>query len=295
MTHATLKRSLLIPLLTMVAILVSRDGVRAQSDNEGLDLSIELVDPKVLRVCADPRNLPFSNEKGEGFENKLAEFLATKLQKKIDYMYFPQATGFVRMTLGAHRCDVIMGFPQGDDLVQGTNPYYRTAYALVSKQNSGLDDVTTLEDARLKGKHIGIVAGTPPATNMAVNGLMTNAKPYPLMIDTRVDSSAEAMINDLNKGDIDAAILWGPMAGFYAKKASPPLHVTPLVKEKTGPQLVYRIGMGVRRADQNWKRLLNRLIQENQPEINKILFDYGLPLLDENNQPITAETATKSP
>jgi quinoprotein dehydrogenase-associated probable ABC transporter substrate-binding protein len=295
MTHATLKRSLLIPLLATVAILVSRDGVRAQSDNEGLDLSIELVDPKVLRVCADPRNLPFSNEKGEGFENKLAEFLATKLQKKIDYMYFPQATGFVRMTLGAHRCDVIMGFPQGDDLVQGTNPYYRTAYALVSKQNSGLDDVTTLEDARLKAKHIGIVAGTPPATNMAVNGLMTNAKPYPLMIDTRVDSSAEAMINDLNKGDIDAAILWGPMAGFYAKKASPPLHVTPLVKEKTGPQLVYRIGMGVRRADQNWKRLLNRLIQENQPEINKILFDYGLPLLDENNQPITAETATKSP
>src|ERR1700727_473316 len=295
MTYASPKRCLLIPLLTMVAILSSADVVRAQSENEGLDLSIELVDPKVLRVCADPRNLPFSNEKGEGFENKLAEFLATKLQKKIDYMYFPQATGFVRMTLGAHRCDVIMGFPQGDDLVQGTNPYYRTAYARVSKQNSGLDDVTTLEDARLKGKHIGIVAGTPPATNMAVNGLMTNAKPYPLMIDTRVDSSRVGMINDLNKGDIDAAILWGPMAGFYAKKASPQLHVTPLVKEKTGPQLVYRIGGGVRRADQNWKRLLNRLIQENQGEINKILSDSGLPLLDENNQPITVETATKSP
>jgi quinoprotein dehydrogenase-associated probable ABC transporter substrate-binding protein len=295
MTYASLKRCLLIPLLTMIAILVSRDCVRAQSGNEGLDLSIELVDPKVLRVCADPRNLPFSNEKGEGFENKLAELFAAKLQKKIDYMYFPQATGFVRMTLGAHRCDVIMGFPQGDDLVLGTNPYYRTAYALIAKQNSGLDDVTTLEDARLKGRRIGIVAGTPPATNMAVNGLMTSAKPYPLMIDTRVDSSAEAMINDLNKGEIDAAILWGPMAGFYARKASPPLHVTPLVNEKTGPQLVYRIGMGVRRADQNWKRLLNRLIQENQPEINKILFDYGVPLLDENSQPITAEAATKSP
>jgi quinoprotein dehydrogenase-associated probable ABC transporter substrate-binding protein len=294
MTHATLKRSLLMPLLTMVTILVGGDCVRAQSDNEGLDLSIELVDPKVLRVCADPRNLPFSNEKGEGFENRLAELLAAKLQKTIDYMYFPQATGFVRMTLGAHRCDVIMGFPQGDDLVQGTNPYYRTAYALVSKQNSGLEDVTVLEDARLKGKHIGIVAGTPPATNMAVNGLMANAKPYPLMIDTRVDSSAEAMINDLNKGEIDAAILWGPMAGFYAKKANPPLHVAPLVNEKTGPQLVYRIGMGVRRADQNWKRLLNRLIQENQPEINKILVEYGVPLLDENNRSIALETA-KSP
>ena len=230
MTYATLKRYLFIPLLTVAAMLVGPDCVRAQTDKEGLDLSIELVDPKVLRVCADPRNLPFSNEKGEGFENKLAEFLAAKLQKKIDYMYFPQATGFVRMTLGAHRCDVIMGFPQGDDLVQGTNPYYRTAYALVSKQGSGLDDVTTLDDARLKGKHIGIVAGTPPATNMAVNGLMSNAKPYPLMIDTRFDSSAEAMIDDLNKGEIDAAILWGPMAGFYAKKSNPPLHVTPLVQ-----------------------------------------------------------------
>jgi quinoprotein dehydrogenase-associated probable ABC transporter substrate-binding protein len=305
MTHAPLKRSLLkpaplkpyllIPLLAVAALVAGADRVRAQSDNEGQDLSIELVDPKVLRVCADPRNLPFSNQKGEGFENKLAELFAAKLQKKIDYMYFPQATGFVRMTLGAHRCDVIMGFPQGDDLVQGTNPYYRTAYALISKPGSGLEDVAELKDPRLKGKHIGIVAGTPPATNMAVNGLMSDAKPYPLMIDTRVDSSAEAMINDLNKGDIDAAILWGPMAGFYAKKSDPPLHVTPLVHEKSGPQMVYRIGMGVRRADQNWKRQLNRLIQENQGEINKILIGYGVPLLDENNQSITVETATKSP
>jgi len=284
-----------MPLLATAATVACRDVARAQGANEGRDLSIELVDPKVLRVCADPRNLPFSNEKGEGFENKLAEFFAAKLEKKLDYTYFPQATGFVRVTLGAHRCDVIMGFPQGDDLVQGTNPYYRTAYALISRQGSGLDDVDTLEDTRLKGKHIGVVAGTPPATNMAAAGLMSTAKPYPLMIDTRVDSSAEAMINDLNKGDIDAGILWGPMAGFYAKKANPPLHVTSLVKEKTGHQLVYRIGMGVRRADQNWKRQLNRLIQENQPAINKILLDYGVPLLDENNQPIGMETATKSP
>ncbi|WMT79027.1 substrate-binding domain-containing protein [Bradyrhizobium sp. Ash2021] len=285
---------MLVSLLAIAATLVSRDICRAQTSESG-DLSIELVDPKVLRVCADPRNLPFSNEKGEGFENKLAEFFAEKLQKKLDYMYFPQATGFVRMTLGSHRCDVIMGFPQGNDLAQGTNPYYRTAYALVVKQRSGLEDVATLEDERLKGKHIGIVAGTPPATNMAVNGLMMNAKPYPLMIDTRFDSSAEAMIGDLQKGEIDAAVLWGPMAGFYAKNASPALHVTPLVKETTGPKLAYRIGMGVRPADQNWKRQLNRLIQENQPAINKILLDFGVPLLDENDRPIGAETATKSP
>jgi len=294
MTNAALRRWLLISLLAFIVLLIDREVSRAQT-TDGTDLSIELVDPKVLRVCADPRNLPFSNEKGEGFENKLGELFAEKLQKKLDYMYFPQATGFVRMTLAAHRCDVIMGFPQGDDLVQGTNPYYRTAYALVAKQGSGLDDVATLEDARLKDKRIGIVAGTPPATNMAVAGLMANASPYPLMIDPRFDSSSAAMIKDLMSGEIDAGVLWGPMAGYYAKQASPPLHVTPLVKETSGPRLAFRIGMGVRPADQNWKRQLNRLIQENQPAINKILLDFGVPLLDENDKPITAETTTKQP
>jgi quinoprotein dehydrogenase-associated probable ABC transporter substrate-binding protein len=273
-THV--QRRFLIVLVAIAATFVGRDLARAQNSDAG-DLSIELVDPKVLRVCADPRNMPFSNEKGEGFENKLAELFAAKLNKKLDYTFFPQATGFVRVTLGSHRCDVIMGFPQGDELVQGTNPYYRTAYALLAKPGSGLEDVTTLEDERL---------------NMALAGLMANAKPYPLMIDTRVDSSAEAMINDLTSGTIDAGVLWGPMAGFYAKKATPALHVTPLVKEATGPKLVYRIGMGVRAADQNWKRQLNRLIQENQADINQILLDFGIPLLDESDHPIVA-TATK--
>jgi quinoprotein dehydrogenase-associated probable ABC transporter substrate-binding protein len=292
MTNTALQRwpGFLALCLAAIVTVIGHGAAKAQAQ-DGTDLSIELVDPKVLRVCADPRNLPFSNEKGDGFENKLAELFAEKLQKKLDYMFFPQATGFVRMTLGAHRCDVIMGFPQGDDLVQGTNPYYRTAYALVAKQGSGLDDVATLGDERLKGKHLGIVAGTPPATNMAVNGLMANAKPYPLMIDTRIDSSAADMIQDLTAGVIDAGVLWGPMAGYYAKQSNPPLHVTPLVKETSGPRLAYRIGMGVRGADQNWKRLLNRLIQENQQAINKILLAYGVPLLDENDRPITAEAA----
>jgi quinoprotein dehydrogenase-associated probable ABC transporter substrate-binding protein len=294
MTEARRHRRWLFSVLAIAAMSVAGSAARAQTSDSG-DLSFELVDPKVLRVCADPRNLPFSNEKGEGFENKLAEFFAEKLQKKLDYVFFPQATGFVRMTLGAHRCDVIMGFPQGDDLVQGTNPYYRTSYALIAKPGSGLEDVDTLEDARLKGKHIGIVAGTPPATNMALAGLMGSAKPYPLMIDTRFDNSAQAMIDDLAAGTIDAGVLWGPMAGFYARKSAQPLHVTPLVKETTGPKLIYRIGMGVRPADQNWKRQLNRLIQENQGEINRILLDFGVPLLDESDRPLGAETAKKSP
>jgi quinoprotein dehydrogenase-associated probable ABC transporter substrate-binding protein len=295
MPNAGLCRWLIIAAICIAAAgIAAREAAMAQQQ-DSTDLSIELVDPKVLRVCADPRNLPFSDEKGAGFENKLAELFAEKLQKKLDYTYFPQATGFVRMTLAAHRCDVIMGFPQGDEIVQGTNPYYRTAYALVARQGSGLEDVASLGDERLKGKHLGIVAGTPPATYMAVNGLMANARPYPLMIDTRIDSSAAAMMKDLASGEIDAAVLWGPMAGYYAKQANPPFHITPLVKEKSGPQLVYRIGMGVRPADQNWKRLLNRLIQENQLAINNILLDYGVPLLDENDHPITAEISAKKP
>jgi quinoprotein dehydrogenase-associated probable ABC transporter substrate-binding protein len=255
--------------------------------------SLELIDPKVLRVCADPHNMPFSTDKSEGFENKVAQLLADKLGKGLTYAWYPQATGFVRNTLAAHKCDVIMGAPQGDDLVQVTNPYYRTAYALVYKRGNGLDGVDTLEDPRLKGRRIGIVAGTPPGNNMAVNGLMAKAKPYPLVVDTRVDSSAAAMMRDLDAGEIDAGILWGPMAGYYARQARSATAVVPLVKETTGPRLAYRIAMGVRFSDQDWKRQLNRLIAENQPAINKLLLSFGVPLLDDNDRPIATDAVTK--
>jgi quinoprotein dehydrogenase-associated probable ABC transporter substrate-binding protein len=255
--------------------------------------SIELIDPKVLRVCDDPRNMPFSMEDGSGFENKLAELFAKQLNKSIAYAWYPGSTGFVRNTLGAYKCDVIMGIPQGDDLVQVTNPYYRTTYALVFKPGTGLDGVDTLADPRLKDKRIGIVAGTPPATNMAVNGLMSKAKPYPLVIDTRFDSSAAAMMQDLGKGEIDAAVLWGPMAGYYAKQSGTPLTLVPLTKEKSGPRLAYRISMGVRFSDQDWKRELNRLIRDDQPEINRLLLSYGVPLLDDQDQLITQDAPAK--
>jgi quinoprotein dehydrogenase-associated probable ABC transporter substrate-binding protein len=262
---------------------------RPHAQGAGLNAELELVDPKVLRVCADPSNLPFSNDKGEGFENRIVELLAEKLHKTLAYAWYPQATGFVRNTLGAHRCDLIPGFPQGDELVQSTNPYYRTAYALVIKPNSGLDDLDTLSDPRLKDKRVGIVAGTPPSTYLAANGLMRKAKPYPLVVDTRVDSSASAMLRDLTSGEIDVGVLWGPMAGYYAKEAGPPMRVKLLLKESGGPPLVFRIGMGVRPTDQNWKRLLNRLIAENRAELNRLLIGFGVPLLDENDQLITTD------
>jgi quinoprotein dehydrogenase-associated probable ABC transporter substrate-binding protein len=267
----------------------------ARAAAEGSDATIELVDPQVLRVCADPRNLPFSNEQGEGFENKLAEFFAGKLGKGLAYTWYPQAPGFVRNTLAALKCDVVMGYPQGNDLVQSTNPYYRTSYALVFKPASGLDHIEALADPRLASKRIGVVAGTPPSTFMATSGLLANAKSYPLVIDTRFDSSAEAMIKDLTSGEIDVGVLWGPMAGYYAKKSDQKLMVVPLTKQPSGPPLIYRIAMGVRFSDQEWKRLLNKTIAENQGAINHILLDFGVPLLDENNQPLTQATSPKEP
>src|SRR6516225_5210192 len=206
-----------------------------------LEDGLELVDPNVLRVCADPNNMPFSNAKGEGFENKLAELFAEKLGKRVTYTFFPQATGFVRMTLGSHRCDVIMGYPQGGELVQNTNPYYETAYALVAKAGGPLDGVNALDDSRLKDRRLGIVAGTPPATYFVADGLMAKAKPYPLMVDTRFDSSAVAMMGDLASGEIDAGVLWGPIAGYYAARANPSMYVALLLKDTGGPHLIYRI------------------------------------------------------
>ncbi|MGN6572565.1 MAG: substrate-binding domain-containing protein, partial [Pseudolabrys sp.] len=249
--------------------------------------------PNVFRVCSDPRNMPYSNTEGEGFENKLAEVFAKALGKSVAYTWYPGAPGFVRRTLAIYKCDVIMGMPQGDDIVQVTNPYYRTSYTLVFKQGSGLDGVESLTDERLKEKRIGIIAGTPPATNMVLDGLIAKSKPYPLVIDTRFDSSAAAMIKDIVDGDIDAGVLWGPLAGYYAKQSATPLTVVPLLKEKNGPRMSYRIGMGVRYSDQNWKRELNRLIQARQKEISALLLQFGVPLIDDNDRPITASSLAR--
>lgn len=248
--------------------------------------SIELVDPKVLRVCADPSNLPFSNRAGEGFENRLAELIAKKLGKDLAYTYYPGATGFVRNTLNAHLCDLVMGMPQGDDLVQPTNPYYRTAYAAVYRAGSDLEGLSSIADPRLaKDKRIGLIANTPPGNLLARYGLLAAVKPYPLVVDTRVDTPAADMIRDLESGAIDVAILWGPIAGYYVKRSSGRLKEALLTGDK-GARMSFRIAMGVRHSDQEWKRELNRLIAQNQNEIDRLLADFGVPLIDESDAPI---------
>jgi quinoprotein dehydrogenase-associated probable ABC transporter substrate-binding protein len=262
-----------------VCLLACGAGAHAQTS--------DLVQRSALRVCADPANLPFSNKEKQGFENKLADLLAKSLNVPVLYTWFPQAVGFVRNTLRAGSCDVIMGYAQGDELVQNTNAYYRSAYALIYRGGGDLEGLDSLGDPRLKGKHIGVVAGTPPATILAANGLMAAARPYQLMVDRRYDNPAEEMLTDLEAGKIDAGLLWGPIAGYYAKQHGKDIRVVPLMKEKIGPRMAFRITMGVRPGEDNWKRQLNDFIAKHQTEINTILLDFGVPLISEKDQLIT--------
>jgi quinoprotein dehydrogenase-associated probable ABC transporter substrate-binding protein len=273
--------------LAAILALVVPHTVSAQT--AGLGAAGELVDPDILRVCADPSNMPFSDESGEGFEDKLAQMVAAGTgRKSVAYTWFPSITGFVRNTLGANRCDIVMGYAQGDELVQNTNAYYRSAYVLIYKKNGDLAGVETLVDPKLKDKRLGVVEGTPPTASMAKTRLLEKAKIYPLMIDTRATPSmAEVMMRDMQAGVIDAAVVWGPMAGYYAARSGVEMTVVPLIHEKGGQRMIYRITMGVRPSDQNWKRTLNTFIKENQPKIDQLLLEYGVPLLDERDQRIT--------
>ena len=269
----------------LLAVLLSIDLIAPVCAAEGQ--RTDLVNRTALRVCADPANMPFSNDKNEGFENKIAEIVAAELKVQVEYTWFPQATGFIRQTLFAKRCDVVIGYAQGDELVLNTNHYYRSTYALLYRAGTGLDGVVSLADPRLKDRRIGVIAGTPPGSIMAQLGLIQRAKPYPLMVDRRYDSPGERMINDIRSGDIDAGVLWGPIAGYFAAKGGDKLLVVPLLKETGTPRMAYRITFGVRNLEDDWKRQLNAVIAKRQSDIDALLLQFGVPLLDEQSNLIT--------
>lgn len=241
----------------------------------------DLVDRTAFRVCADPANKPLSAEDGSGFENEIAELFAGELGVPVQYTWFPQVTGFIRNTLSAGKCDVVMGYAQGDELVLNTNHYYTSTHVIVVRKDGELADVTTLRDARLKGKKIGVVIGSPPATHVARLGMMKDAEPYNLMTDRRVEDPAGQMLADVESGVTDAALLWGPIGGPLVKQGHPDLVATPLIGEPGTPRLVFRITMGVRAGEDQWKRELNSLIRRNQDRIDAILRDAGVPILDD--------------
>lgn len=241
----------------------------------------ELLERSHLRVCADGNSLPFSNRDGEGFENRIAELMAADLDVPLSYVWAPQVMGFVRNTLETRLCDIIMGVAAGYERVQNTSAYYRSVYALVLPASSDLHP-ESLKDPVLAGRRIGVVINTPPAMPLRESGASIEA--YQLQVDTRVSSSIRQAIEDVVTGVTDGAVLWGPVAGYYAARQEPPLKVIPLVGQGRDAQLEYRITMGIRRGEVQWKDWLNDFIDRHQDDINRILADYNVPLLDRRGQ-----------
>lgn len=245
----------------------------------------ESAERAALRVCADPGGLPFSNDKDEGFENRIAALFANKLNVPLQYTWYPNSVGFLRNTLRARRCDLVAGIVTGADLVLNTNPYYRSSYVIVTRRADDLK-VDTISDPKLAELRIGVTAGTPPADLVASSGLMARARPYQLFVDTRAENPGKQMIDDLVAKQIDVALLWGPIAGYFARQHGEALKIVPLVKESKTVRMAFYISMGVRPGETEWKNTINQLIRDNQDAIAGILKEYGVPLLDERDNPL---------
>jgi quinoprotein dehydrogenase-associated probable ABC transporter substrate-binding protein len=251
------------------------------------DESLDLVSHTAFRVCADPSGLPYSNDKLQGYENKIAPIFAADLHEPVRYTWFPRTVGFVHRTLLAYRCDLVMTTVAGGAELETTNPYYRSGYMLVTRAADGIT-AASLSDPVFAGKRFGVIAGTPPSDMLVHHDMMPRTVSYARLVDTRYEDPGRQMLLDLADRKIDVALLWGPIAGYFIAALHLPLHAALLASEPGGPRLDYRIGMGVRHGETAWRRTLNRLIARNQAEITRILLDFHIPLLDEQNRLITA-------
>ena len=267
----------LVFLFTFCIVAVSADGVSRDTSSK-----------TSLRVCADPNNLPFSNDKLEGFENEILALISEKLNRPLKYTWFPQTIGYVRNTLQLNRCDLISGITVTNERVQNTNPYYHSVYSLVYLKTDQPVPID-FSDQFYQGKKIGLVAGTPAANLMAAYGLLPQIVPYHLTIDTRYFSVGQKMIDDLVTNVIDAAIIWGPIAGFYADKSDKEIVVVPLVEEQKNIKLDFGITMAVRYNDQDFKLEVNQVLADIEPEITVILNKYNVPLINNLGQIIQVE------
>lgn len=261
--------------LALLTVAIWGGGVASGAAQE--TATADLVDRSALRVCADPNNLPFSNQAGEGFENEIAEMMAEDLGLPLQYVFAPQIMGFVRNTLELRVCDVIIGVAAGYEFVQNTNPYYRSVYAFILPQDSDLEP-QSLSDPALRCRTIGVVSETPPLVPLRSAG--AKVRGYQLQVDTRVISPVREAIADVANGVIDGAAVWGPIAGYYATQHEPPLKVVPLLEDDSGARIDYRITMGIRRNEMQWKDWINDFISRRQDDINRVLAEHHVPLLD---------------
>jgi len=235
-------------------------------------------------VCADPNNLPFSNRRGEGFENRLAELIAADLGAHVEYTWWAQRRGFVRNTLKAGRCDVVMGVPSGFELALPTRAYYRSTYVMVWRRDAGLA-LGSLDDPRLRTLRIGVhligddYANTPPAHALATRGMIGNVVGFPIYGDYREPAPPARLIDAVAHGDVDVAIVWGPLAGYFVPREAVALAVAPVTPSIDLPFLpfVYDIAVGVRRGDQALKTEIDDVLERRRADVARLLDAYGVP------------------
>jgi mxaJ protein len=240
---------------------------------------------EALRVCADPNNLPFSNERGEGFENKLAELAAQALGREVSYTWWAQRRGFFRHTLNAGLCDVVLGVPARFELAETTRPYYRSTYVFAYRADRRLD-LRSLKDPRLRKLKIGVQlvgddgVNTPPAQALAREGIVRNVVGYTLYGDYREPNPPARLVEAVERGDIDVAAVWGPLAGYFAQRSPVTLTLVPIADAAAFAPLLFEfdIAMGVRKGDHATKQRLDEFIVREQQQIDRLLESYGVPL-----------------
>lgn len=233
-----------------------------------------------LRVCADPNNLPYSNDKAEGFENALAQLLADDLGRSVSYTWWPQRRGFIRTTLRAGVCDVVMGVPASFDLTLNTHPYYTSSFVFVSRHDRHLH-LQSLDDERLRTWTIGVplpgedYANVPPVDALVAEGIVSNVRGYTLTGDYSQPNPPAALIDAVANGDIDVAVAWGPLAGFFASRSSVPLDVVPVISSEPGMR--FAISVGVRRGNRTLQRRLDDTLARHASAVDALLVRYHIP------------------
>lgn len=236
-------------------------------------------DPNEFKVCADADNMPFSNSKQEGFENKIAELIAKDLGKKLSYQFWIDRFGYIRNTLNAGRCDVMIGTVAGNDAMLTSKPYYRSGYVFVYRKDSGLN-ITDWDSPDLRKATIGVIGQTPPTRPLSDKDLLSNTKPYRLWRDLTKPPSW--LVDDVVKGEIDVAIVWGPIGGYFAKKSEVPLVVVPAPEYETtnvhGKEQ-WNIALGVRKGEKERLAMIQDVLDRRHDDIIKILDEYGIPHL----------------
>lgn len=265
-----------LPLALVAGALLAWAGSAARAQDTA---TAEMVDTTQLRVCADPNSLPYSNERLEGFENEIATLFGKELGVPVTYTWYPNTTGFIRNTLAALKCDLVMGVTSVNELLQNSNPYYTSTYAFVQRQDVDTT-IGSFDDPGLADMTIGVVAQTPPVTVLAKRSLLGRIRSYALQADSRHNAPVQDLLRDVARGVVDVGIVWGPIAGYWSERVDVPLKVTPITGNPDGVRMQFNISMGMRHGEPQWKHQINTLIRRNQNALNAILQNYRTPLID---------------